>query len=240
MKHSIASILCSAALLGAVSVANATVLGSNLIVNPGAEADVGVGNFSSFVAPSGWTTTSTFTAIQYAAGGNADLNTASSTALGGGENYFAGGPGNASSTASQTIVVGDLASQIDAGIVSARLAGQLGGRNVQTDNLSVTAFFLSSTNAQLGSLLIGPITNVQRNNLSTLLPVDANGALPVGTRSIEILMTATRDPLGSYNDGYADNLSLTLTAVPEADSLAFVAAGLLMAGFAGWRQRRAR
>jgi hypothetical protein len=237
MKHSIATILCSAALL-CTNVAHATVFGSNLIVNPGAEADLGAGDFSSSVAPSGWTTTSTFTAIQYAAGGNAELNPTSSAALGGGENYFAGGPGNASSTASQRIAVGDIAAQIDAGMVRGALSAQLGGFGPQTDSMTVTALFLDGSNAQLGTLLIGPVTNADRNNVSTLLSRDTSGAIPVGTRAIEVLMTATRAPLGSYNDGYADNLSLTLTAVPEADSAAFIAGGLALASLAVRRRRR--
>ena len=51
----------------------------------------------------GWTVESTFTAVQYGAPGF--LTAADSTALGGGVNFFAGGPGGATSAATQVVDV---------------------------------------------------------------------------------------------------------------------------------------
>jgi hypothetical protein len=222
--------ICSTALLALGTCAQATVLSTNLIVNPGAEASVGASNFASTAAPSGWTTTSAFTAVQYAAGGTGDLNAAVSAAVGGATNYFTGGPSNAGSTASQTINISDLAAQADAGQLDAHLSGLLGGFASQGDDMTVEAVFRDASNGLLGGLAIGPVSNADRNNVSTLLSRTSDGIIPLGTRSIDIVMSATR-LAGAYNDGYADNLSFMLTAVPEADTFALVGVGLGLIGF---------
>src|ERR1700730_13334860 len=106
---------------------SAPALNTNLIVNPGAEASAGAASFPTTSPPSGWTTTSNMTAVQYAIGGASDLNNRASTAINGGNNYFAGGPNNSSSSASQTINLAGLATSIDAGRLQGVLSGYLGG-----------------------------------------------------------------------------------------------------------------
>jgi hypothetical protein len=227
-------------LLSATPAVQATVLSSNLIVNPGAETDVGAPNITtSVVAPFGWSTTSNFTAVQYAAGGAADLNPAISAAVGGGNNYFAGGPNTPLSSASQRINISDLSSSADAGLLSARLSGLLGGFGGQSDNMIVQAMFRNASNNLLDTLTIGPVTASDRDFTTTLLPRQANGVLPAGTRSIDIVMTATR-PAGNYNDAYADNVALVLNAIPEADAFICLAAGLAALGLARARLHRTR
>ena len=61
----------------------------------------------------GWTVESTFTAVQY--GTPSFLTAADGTALGGGVNFFAGGPGGATSAATQVVDVSGAAAEIDAG-----------------------------------------------------------------------------------------------------------------------------
>jgi hypothetical protein len=216
----------------------------NLIVNPGADLSAGAPNFSATAVPAGWVTTSNFSAVQYAAGGASDLNTADSVAIGGGVNYFAGGPNTALSTASQNIAFDDLAASVDAGILSFVFSGYLGGFDTQGDNMSVRATFLNASSATLLTATLGPVSDTDRANLSQLLFRTTGAAVPVGARSVDILLTATRLE-GAYNDGYADNLSLVFqegsTPVPEPNSISLLGFGLLgVAGLARVVVKQAR
>ena len=62
---------------------------------------------------------------------------------------------------------------------------------------------------------IGPVTPAERESVSNLLPRTAAFAVPAGTRSIRVTITATRAQ-GDYNDGYVDNVSLSLAGPPVA------------------------
>ena len=117
----------------------------NLLVNPGAEAGPGAPDSSQQLPLPGWTVESTFTAVQY--GAPAFLTVADSTALGGGVNFFAGGPGGALSAATQVVDLSGAAAEIDAGQVTATLSALLGGFATQTDHATVTATFLSAGGA---------------------------------------------------------------------------------------------
>ena len=72
------------------------------------------------------------------------LTAADSAALGGGVNFFAGGPGGALSAATQVVDLSGAAAEIDAGQVTATLSALLGGFATQTDRATVTATFLSA------------------------------------------------------------------------------------------------
>ena len=116
--------------------AGAAVPSGNLLVNPGAEAGPGAPDDSQAVAPPGWNVESTFTAVQYGASGGFPT-AADGAALGGGANFFAGGPGGATSAATQVVDVSAAASEIDAGKVGATLGAALGGYASQTDHGTV-------------------------------------------------------------------------------------------------------
>lgn len=220
--------------------ASATPLLTNIIVNGDAETGPSAADFGSTVAPTGWTTTSNFTAVQYAAGGSGDLNLADSAAVGGGNSYFAGGFSNGLATASQTIDLSDLAASIDAGQITAAFSALIGGFASQRDNMLVEALFLDALNGTLLTLSLGPVTPGDRGSESELLSYVTNSLLPSGVRSVEILMTSTRVD-GSYNDGYADNLSLVLRGgqsnpVPAPSTL--LLGGLGLAALGASRRRR--
>ncbi len=181
--------------------------GANLLQNGDAESGPGAAD-NSIIRPPGWITTGAFTAIRYG------LNGAPSSGAGG-SNLFAGGPGEPVSTATQTVDVSANASAIDRGTMQATLSALLGGWESQNDSATVEAFFVDSSQVALGSFEIGPVTASQRGNMTTVLPRSKTQSVPPETRLIRVIITAERSS-GVYNDGYADNVSLTLAATAPA------------------------
>ena len=187
--------------------------GKNLIKNPGAEAGEGSASGYDVLAAPKWATASNFTVVVYGAPGfpmETDPGPAKR-----GLNFFAGGPDDGSSSAQQTINVSALAADIDAGTVKFALSAWLGGFGTQDDQATLDAVFTDGPGTVLKSIiLVGP-TAFDRGNVTSLLKRSARGSVPVGTRKVRILLTMVRSA-GTYNDAYADALSLVLN--PAADS----------------------
>jgi hypothetical protein len=202
---SLIALLASLALAAGTPAASASQ--TNLLQNPGAEAGTGAGESETVDPPPDWTVTGEFTAVKYGAEGGFPTP-ANGTAVEGGTNFFGGGNSEVS-TATQTVNVSASAAAIETGKELATLSADLGGYSSQGDNMVITATYLSATGAALGSLTIGPVTATERNDETELLPRSATGAIPAGTRSIQVVMTSTRLE-GEYDDGYGDNVSLTL------------------------------
>lgn len=218
------------------------IFGTNLVVNGNAEAGAGsAGGFDVIRPIPGWTPSGNFTVVQYTAGGGFPLPTDPGPANRG-SNFFAGGPDNGGSSAFQLVDLSAEAATIDLGGVTFNLAGFLGGFASQGDNAILTASFRTASNAVLASSAIGPVTTANRGSATGLLFRSSTGAVPTGTRTITLTLQMTRTD-GAYNDGYADNLSLVLTApavsavVPEPSSLLVVLVGT---GLAGVLRRRAK
>lgn len=182
----------------------------NLLVNGGGESGPGATSATGFGPVPGWTTSPSFTAVRYGAPGGFPA-TAESTRIGGGANFFAGGPDAAVSTAEQRVDVSGAAAAIDAGLAAATLAGDLGGFSSQADATTVTATFRAAGGAALGTLQLATVTPIDRGGDSVFLRRTASGTVPAGTRRIDVVVTATNaGPLGTYDDGYADNLVLAV------------------------------
>jgi phospholipase C len=190
-------------------VAQAVTLGANLIANGDAESGPGITSSNQTVTIPGWSVTGgTPVAIQYgASGGFPDASTPGPSNRG--VNFFGGG-NDASASLTQTIDVSGNAAQIDAGSIHYDLNGWLGGWSSQNDQCNLKVTFLNSSNSSVGSAQIGPVTNSNRGNVTEFLQRDAAGAVPSGTRSLKVVLTFTRHA-GTFNDGYADDLSLVLT-----------------------------
>jgi hypothetical protein len=195
------------AVLIAPATAGAQVPSGNLLANGNAEAVTGSQDGVEVVPPPAWTTDGPFSEVAY--GAPEFLTTDDSASWSGGASFFAGGPDNAASSATQVVNVAGAGTEIDRGGVSATLSALIGGYLGQTDYATVTATFLNASSGTLGTLDIGPVTPEDRQSATTLLSRSASAAVPAGTRSISVRIDATRFE-GAFNDGYVDNVSLAL------------------------------
>ena len=188
--------------------------GGNLVVNPGAEDSPGTSTHT-VVKPVGWTTTGNLSTYMYAAREGLDFPTqAFAATIGGGKNFFSGGPGDNSGkqtthTATQTIDVSGAATEIDAGQVGATLTAFIGGYSVAEDLATVTARFLGAAGAELGSVHVGPVSRDDRKRLTVLLKRTAQAKLPANTRGIAVVIAVKADGNGA-NHAFVDNISLIL------------------------------
>jgi len=180
----------------------------NLLVNGDAESGEGSPDGTKIIPPPGWTVTSQFNEVRYGAS-NGYPGPEVPGAPNRGKNFFAGGPNCDVSSATQEVDVSSEASAIDSGAASAVLAGWLGGYESQSDNAAVVAEFINARGARLGKITLGPVTAADRNSATRFVERTTRAILPAGTRKILVTMTMRRTE-GSSNDGYADNLSLTL------------------------------
>jgi hypothetical protein len=235
VRAAVAAGLLTLAIAGALLVAAplaaspSAIPSGNLVVNPGAEDSPG-SDVATVVKPVGWATTGNLSAWTYAPAEGDKPTKAFAATIGGGKNFFAGGPGDNSGkqtthTASQTIDVSGAATEIDAGQVGATLTAFLGAYTVALDRATVTARFLDAAGAEIGSVRVGPVSSDDRKRLTVLLKRTAQANLPPKTRSIAVVIGVVADGNGAHH-AYVDNISLTLgkaTVVAAAKSTLVVA-----------------
>ena len=171
----------------------------NLIVNGGAEAGAG-GDDTTVIPAPGWTTTGTFTVVDYALGeaklGVGELPGPSSPGPSDrGANFFSGGPDSPTSTASQTIDLHPYQGMIASG-ATFKLSGWLGGYDGQDDNAVLTATFKDGSGSILSTATIGPVLATDRGGTTSLLYREATGAVPTSAKSVVIQLVMTRVPRG--------------------------------------------
>jgi hypothetical protein len=192
-------------LQGAATAAPASLLGANLVVNGNAEAGPAL---PKSVGAQGWATAGHFTAVNY--GYDGYPNSLSPGPSDRGYRLFSGGSSDALSTASQAIDISSLAPSIDAGKIHYNFSAWIGGFSSQRDYATVTATFYNASHASLNSVQIGPVTSADRQGITALLRRQSTGTVPAGSRTIGVKVVATRFE-GANNDGYTDNISLTLS-----------------------------
>ena len=204
------------------------ILGFNLITNGDAESGISSATGTEVVPVPGWNTSGNFTVTSY----GAVITSGAFPALGSpgpsdrGSNFFSGGASNNYSYATQLLDISEGASLIDSGYVKFDISGFFGGFDNQDDHASLIGTFLDGAGNNIGSTTIGPVLAADRADITGLLFREETGFVPTGTRQILLSLEMVR-PDGQYNDGYADNLSLSLTAVPIPSAAWLFATGLI-------------
>ncbi|MGB8945214.1 MAG: phosphoesterase [Streptomyces sp.] len=101
---------------------------------------------------------------------------------------------------------------VDAGKVRYTLAGWLGGFAGQEDGARLSVEFRDAKGTPIALSVLGPVGAADRQGKTGLLERTAEAAVPPTARSARVLLVFTRSGSGTSNDGYADALSLTLSA----------------------------
>jgi hypothetical protein len=191
--------------------------GSNLLANPGAEVGECSPDGLQGVTVPGWTVAAGMpNLVCYGtAGGYPTSSTPGSPNRG--RAFFAGG-GTGDSSLQQTVSLASAATAIDGGGVTYSLAGWLGGWSNQNDRVALTATFRNGAGATLASVQLGPVTATDRANTTKFLQKQGTGPVPAGTRSVVVALNSTWTA-GSTTDGYADDLSFSLSTAVTAPAL---------------------
>jgi hypothetical protein len=198
--------------------ATAVIPQNNLLRNPGAEEGPDARDGSERFDPRGWAVsgnaTATATAVRY--GTTGFPTSAIATAIGGGNIFFAGGPGGPreldfASVLSQELSLAEASTEIDAGSVQATASGCLGGNGTQEDNATIRYLLRDGAgNLTANRQLAGPQA-AERGNVTALLPRSDTIPVAPGTRTVVFEVRFLKLTNGFYNDGYADNLSFRLS-----------------------------
>jgi len=184
--------------------------GTNLIFNGGAESNSGTNNYGTNRGIAWWFDISSTSAGLY--GSNTNFPSAASAGPANrGANFFLGG--TTTGWILQRIDVSDIAADTAAPGVDYVLSGWFGGAGAQEDTASLTAKFLNSSGAVVGSNVVGNVTAADRAGVTGLLERQATGVLPTGTRFVEFALT--NRVFTGMNDASADNLSFVLTPRPD-------------------------
>ena len=226
----LAAALCALALAAFLPGAQAA---GNLLVNGDAEAAPGSDSGDVVTVP-GWATTlGNFTVATYNPFfGGPDVGSPGPADRG--LNYFAGGPSIAQSQATQLVDLSAFASAIATGQASYSLSGWFGGFSSQNDYSLMQVHLLDAQGNETEFGDVGHISAGDRSSVTGLLFRTASGFIPSTTTQALIVLEMNRTD-GSYNDGYADNLSFAVQAVPEPASTVLMLAGLVSIG--AWVRR---
>ncbi|MCO6453801.1 MAG: PKD domain-containing protein [Pirellulaceae bacterium] len=105
---------------------------------------------------------------------------------------------------------------IDEGRAQADLSAYMGGWGSQSDYSRIVLIWFNGSHQIVGSTtLTGPSAS-ERGNATKLLPRSTSGTIPSGARTVEFNLEFVRVSSGSRNDGYIDNVALSITDLGPA------------------------
>ncbi|BEP14640.1 hypothetical protein acdb102_29510 [Acidothermaceae bacterium B102] len=125
-----------------------------------------------------------------------------------GKAFFAGGPDSHLSGATQLVpLTSALVAKGQAAFVA---SGYFGGFSDQHDYMSLTITWETAKGKAISKVVLGPVTEEQRKGITSVYLKSKTGVVPKNATQALLLLHSVRTD-GLYNDGYADNLSLTLS-----------------------------
>lgn len=183
----------------------------NLIKNPGAEKGKGQKDYpSSPKRPREWRTRGNFTFHKYD-GAQGGLDAGDSAAIGGGKEFFAGGPNNRKSKAFQKIDLRKWKKAIKRGRMKAKVRAHIGGWEHQEDFGVIKVKFFRGNGSKIRGKTMkkrGPGA-AERNSDKGFKRRKMKQTVPRKARSAKVMLIAKRKN-GFYNDGYFDNVVFKL------------------------------
>jgi hypothetical protein len=188
----------------------------NLIGNPGAEMGAASNGATVGSIPKWTRTTGTAsTVVRYGAKGFPKLTTAGPPNRG--QQFFAGGPGtDPGQVLVQVIPLARYHSRIAQGGVTFKVSGWFGGKGAENDMAGLEVDFKDVNGALVNvngiSTTIGNFNANARGGVTKLMKASATGSVPSDAATIYLQLIFDRTD-GTYDNGYADNLSLTLQGV---------------------------
>lgn len=99
---------------------------------------------------------------------------------------------------------------IDTGLISFNFSAWIGGSTTQEDNARLSLDFYDAASGYVGTpTVLGPVSMADRSGITSLLPRSATDLVPIGARTMTVLVIITRDtPV--LNNGDVDNIRLSL------------------------------
>jgi hypothetical protein len=192
---------------------------ANLLLNGDAESGTGSPDGTTIETVPDWVVTGEANVVLYGAtnGYPAPSDPGASDR---GLNFFAGGPNDDVSTFTQSVDLSPYASVVASG-ATVFISGYLGGYSTQEDNAVLNVSFLGAGDGGpvdggdggapvLGTASIGPVTSADRGGATAFVYRSTTASVPQGTVSLQVQLVMTRLE-GTANDGYADDLSVTLS-----------------------------
>lgn len=97
---------------------------------------------------------------------------------------------------------------IDSGTVNFNFSAWLGGYINQDDSAQTSINFFDNSNQLVGNTAtLGPVLAVDRSSVTSLLPRSITSVVPIGARTVTVLVTMIR-AVGYLANGDADNIVL--------------------------------
>lgn len=198
--------------------ARAQVFGANLVMNGGAEAGPASSDQNRPVTNiPGWNRVGNPDIATWGSDGRLSKDNGPGP-LNRGNNYFVGGPANASSALSQDMDVSSGASAIDAGNVVYTASAYLGGLASDRATAALIVTFSNAGGTAIGAITLGPVSDHDDSKIDGLYYRRQIGLVPAFTRKITVALQFTGGD-STYNFGAADNVSLSLNTPGPAQSV---------------------